>query len=39
MVEPSGAISNQTALKELIKWGAVIENVRGFSDGYKVLKK
>lgn len=39
MVEGSGAISNQDALKELIKWGAMIGNMRSFSGGRDVVRK
>jgi len=33
MVDQSGAISNQDAFRELMKWGAMIKNWRWFSVG------
>ncbi len=39
LVEESGEISNHTAMNELIKWGVIIENVRGFSGSCSSAQK
>jgi hypothetical protein len=39
MVEPDGKKSNTSVIDELAKWGAIIENIRGFSDGCEAFKK
>lgn len=33
MVDPIGASSNFLAFEEMVRWGAIIENMRSFSDG------
>lgn len=39
MVEVIGNISNHSVLDELVKWGAIIENMRGISDGCDIARK
>lgn len=39
MVEATGQTSNFSAIEELARWGAIIENMRHFSGDYNEARK